>query len=150
IPAGEFLMGSPDSDPEAREDEKPQHRVRITRPFYLGVHEVTQEEYQRVMGGNGCFFSPTGAGKDKVAGLNTARFPAEQVRWHDAAPFSRKLPELPAERHAGRAYRLPTEAEWEYACRAGTTTPFHTGDSLSSFQANFNGSYPYGKAAPGP
>jgi formylglycine-generating enzyme required for sulfatase activity/outer membrane protein assembly factor BamB len=150
IPAGEFLMGSPDSDPNAREDEKPQHRVRITRPFYLGVYEVTQEEYQRVMGGNGCFFSPTGAGKDRVAGLNTARFPVEQVRWHDAVAFCRKLSELPAERHAGRVYRLPSEAEWEYACRAGTTTPFHTGDSLSSFQANFNGNYPYGKAVKGP
>src|SRR5262245_30708207 len=76
VPAGEFLMGSPEADPDAREDEKPQHRVRITRPFYLGAYEVTQEEYQRVMGGNGCFFAPNGPGKDKVAGLNTARFPA--------------------------------------------------------------------------
>jgi len=150
IPAGEFLMGSDSSDPDAREDEKPQHRVRITRPFYLGVYEVTQEEYQKVMGSNRCFFSPAGPGKDKVAGLNTARLPAEQVRWLDAVAFCRKLSELPAERLAGRVYRLPTEAEWEYACRAGTTTPFHFGDSLSSLQANFNGNHPYGKAAKGP
>src|SRR5215510_13104505 len=79
IRPGEFLMGSPDTDPDAAEDEKPQHRVRITRPFYLGAYEVTQEEYQRVMGTNPSFFSPTGPGKDRVAGLDTPRFPAEQV-----------------------------------------------------------------------
>jgi formylglycine-generating enzyme required for sulfatase activity len=150
IPDGEFLMGSPVSDKEARDDEKPQHRVRITRPFYLGVYEVTQEEYQRVTGTNPSFFSPDGPGKDKVAGLDTRRFPAEQVRWPDAVEFCRRLSELPDEKKAGRRYRLPTEAEWEYAARAGTTTPFHFGESLSSLQANFNGSFPAGGAAKGP
>jgi outer membrane protein assembly factor BamB len=150
LPPGEFPMGSPDSDPDAREDEKPQHRVRITRPFSMGLYEVTQEEYQRVMGSNPSFFSPTGPGKDRVAGLNTGRFPVEQVRWHDAVAFCKRLSELPAEKAAGRVYRLPTEAEWEYACRAGATTRFHTGDSLSSLQANFNGNHPAGTAAKGP
>jgi formylglycine-generating enzyme required for sulfatase activity/outer membrane protein assembly factor BamB len=150
LPPGEFLMGSPDTDLDAREDEKPRHRVRITRPFYMGRYEVTQEEYQRVMGTNPSFFSPTGHGKDRVAGLNAGRFPAEQVRWHDAVAFCARLSELPAEKEAGRVYRLPTEAEWEYACRAGTTTPFSAGDSLSSLQANFNGNNPAGGAARGP
>jgi formylglycine-generating enzyme required for sulfatase activity len=150
IPAGEFLMGSPDSDPGARGDEKPQHRVRITRPFYLSTSEVTQGEYQRVMGTNPSFFSSTGPGKDRVAGLDTARLPVEQARWHDAVDFCRRLSALPRERQAGRSYRLPTEAEWEYACRAGTRTAFHCGTALSSAQANFNGNFPCGGAARGP
>jgi formylglycine-generating enzyme required for sulfatase activity len=150
IPAGEFQMGSPESDKDAPEDEKPQHLVRITKPFYMGVYTVTQEEYQRVMGRNSSFFSATGYGKDRVAGLNTARFPAEQIRWPDAVDFCRRLSEMPAEKRAGRTYRLPTEAEWEYACRAGTTTAFNIGNSLSSRQANFNGNHPYGGAEKGP
>jgi formylglycine-generating enzyme required for sulfatase activity/outer membrane protein assembly factor BamB len=150
IPAGEFLMGSPDTDPAASADEKPQHRVRISRPFYLGVTEVTQAQYQKVMGSNPSFFAPTGPGKDRVVGLNTAQFPVEQVRWHDAQAFCRRLTALPAEKRAGRTYRLPTEAEWEYACRAGTTTPFHFGAALSSRLANFNGNFPSRGASPGP
>src|SRR5262245_38422309 len=150
IPAGEFLMGSPDGDREARDDEKPRHRVRITRPFYLGAYEVTQGENRRVMGANPSFFSPTGPGRDRVKGLDADRLPVEQVTWHQAVAFCRKLSELPAEKKARRAYRLPTEAEWEYACRAGTTTQFAFGDSLSSTQANFNGTYPFGGAPRGP
>jgi formylglycine-generating enzyme required for sulfatase activity/outer membrane protein assembly factor BamB len=150
IPAGEFWMGSPETDKEARQDEKPQHHVRITKLFYMGVYTVTQEEYQRVTGINPSFFAVTGPGKDKVIGLNTARFPVEQIRWPDAIEFCRRLSELPEEKQAGRVYRLPTEAEWEYACRAGTTTAFHFGDSLSSQQANFNGNHPYGGASKGP
>jgi formylglycine-generating enzyme required for sulfatase activity/outer membrane protein assembly factor BamB len=150
IPAGTFLMGSGDADPDAQPDEKPRHRVRITRPVYLGAFEVTQEEYQKVMGINSSFFSETGLGKDKVKGLDTKRLPAEQVRWLDAVEFCRRLSARPQERKAGRLYRLPTEAEWEYACRAGTTTAFNLGDKLSSRQANFNGTHPYGGAAKGP
>lgn len=150
IPAGEFMMGSPDTDKDAQGDEKPQHRVRITQPFYMGVYEVTQEEYERVMGVKNSFFSPTGYGKDKVKGLDTKRFPAEQVRWHDAVEFCRRLSSLPEEKKAGRVYRLPTEAEWEYACRAGTKTSFHFGDALTSRQANFNGNHPHGGADKGP
>jgi formylglycine-generating enzyme required for sulfatase activity len=118
IPAGEFQMGSPDSDSDALGNEKPQHTVRITKPFYLGVTEVTQEQYERVMGTNPSRFKG-------------AQLPVEQVSWEDAVEFCRKLSELPAERSAGRVYRLPTEAEWEYACRAGSKTRYYFGDDAS-------------------
>ena len=100
--------------------EGPQHRVRITRPFYLGIYLVTQQEYQRVMGSNPSEFSATGKSKDKVAGQDTKRFPVECVSWDDAVEFCRKLSEMPEERSAGRRYVLPSEAQWEYACRAGS------------------------------
>jgi formylglycine-generating enzyme required for sulfatase activity len=119
IPAGEFQMGSPESDSGAYDDEKPQHTVRITTPFYLGVTEVTQEQYERVMGSNPSEFKG-------------AQLPVETVSWEDATEFCRKLSELSAEQGAGRVYRLPTEAEWEYACRAGSKTKYSFGDSESS------------------
>jgi formylglycine-generating enzyme required for sulfatase activity len=141
IPAGKFLMGSPATEPE-RDPEELQHEVAITRPFLMGVYEVTQAQYEKVMGKNPSFFSPgRGGGPDH---------PVEQARWTDAVDFCRKLSALPAEKEAGRTYRLPTEAEWEYACRAGTATPFHFGDALSSKQANFNGTAPFGGAPKGP
>ena len=140
IPAGKFLMGSP-ADEAERDPEEVQHEVAITRPFYMGVHEVTQEQFQRVMGKAASFFhAKNGGGPDH---------PVETVRWKDALEFCAKLSILDPEQKAGRTYRLPTEAEWEYACRAGTTTPFHFGASLST-QANFKGTYPYGGATPGP
>ena len=125
---------------------------RITRPFYMGVYEVTQGEFERVMGINPSFFSAkgSGSGKNRVKGLDSSRLPAEQVTWHQAVEFCRRLSELPAEKKARRVYRLPTEAEWEYACRAGTQTVFAFGDSLSSRQANFNGNFPVGGAGKGP
>ena len=150
IPAGEFLMGSPESDRDANDDEKPQHSVKITRPFFMGVYEVTQGEYEKIMGTNPSAFSKTGKEQEKVVGLDTGRFPIEYVRWSEAVDFCKKLSELPGEKAAGRIYRLPTEAEWEYACRAGTTTAFHLGDSLSSTQANFNGDLPSPGAEKGP
>jgi formylglycine-generating enzyme required for sulfatase activity len=140
IPPGEFLMGSKDSVENADEDEKPQHPVRITTPFYLGVNEVTQEEYQRVMDENPSAFSPEGKGSKQVSDLETGRFPVESVSWDDAVEFCRKLSLLAEEKAAGLVYRLPTEAEWEYACRAGTTTPFYFGDELNE-QANSSGLY---------
>jgi formylglycine-generating enzyme required for sulfatase activity len=85
-----------------------------------------------------------------VRGLDTDGFPAESVSWNDAVRFCARLSARPAEKAAGRKYRLPTEAEWEYACRPGTTTPFHFGKSLSSTQANFDGNRPYGGADKGP
>ncbi|MCA9028284.1 MAG: formylglycine-generating enzyme family protein [Planctomycetaceae bacterium] len=150
IPAGEFMMGAADDDLEAREDEKPQHQVRITKPFLMGQYEVTQAEYEKVMGTNPSWFSSTGAGQKKVMGLDTSNFPVDNVSWDDAMAFCAKLSELPAEKDAGRRYRLPTEAEWQYACRAGTTTPFHYGDSMTSTQANINGRFPFGGAPRGP
>ena len=116
IPPGEFMMGSPkeliEEELKAHGDDQwykdhlpgegPQHRVRITKPFYLGMYEVTQEEYQRVMGKNPSEFSATGKGKDKVAGQDTKRFPVESVSWDDAVEFCRKLSEMPEEKAAGR------------------------------------------------
>ena len=114
IPAGEFMMGSPESDEFAADDEMPQHRVRITKPFYLGVYEVTQKQYEQVMHTN-----PSRFGGDW-------RRPVESVSWDDAVEFCRRL-----SNKEPREYRLPTEAEWEYACRAGSTTRFSWGDSDS-------------------
>ncbi len=131
IPAGQFVMGSPESE-KNRDGDEQQHRVRITKPFYLGVHEVTQEQYQRVMGENFSLFKGT-------------NLPVEKVSWAEAVAFCERL-----RIKDGKVYRLPTEAQWEYACRAGTTTAFHYGDSLGSAQANFDGNSPYGDAAKGP
>jgi formylglycine-generating enzyme required for sulfatase activity len=149
IPAGRFTMGSPRGEKGRNPDEAP-HEVEITRPFHLGVYEVTQEQYRAVMGANPSHFSPVGRGSDAVAGRDTTSFPVEQTSWHDAAAFCVRLSALPAEKEARRRYRLPSEAEWEYACRAGTSTPFSRGRSLSSTAANFIGERPYGKAALGP
>jgi len=150
VPAGEFLMGSSDTDPGGREDEKPQHRVKITQPFLMGVYEVTQGEFQSVMELNTSFFSNEGPVKDSLKEFDCSRFPVDGITWYQAAEFCRKLSELPAEKSANRVYRLPFEAEWEYACRAGTKTVFHYGDTLSSTQANFKGVHPFGDVEQGP
>ena len=111
IPAGEFLMGSPDSVRDAPPCERPQHRVRITKSFYLGMHEVTQEQYERVMG------------KSPIASKGDPQKPVHRVSWNDSVEFCRRLSDK-----EGMTYRLPTEAEWEYTCRAGTTTLYSFGD----------------------
>jgi uncharacterized protein (TIGR02996 family) len=151
IPPGTFLMGSPAGESERDNDEQ-QHRVEITRPFYLGVYPVTQTQWQAVMHNNPSHFSATGDGKAKVKGLDTSDFPVEQVSWEDATAFLDKLSALEEEHEARWNYRLPTEAEWEYACRGGTASNqiFHFGNTLSSKQANFDGRSPYGGAATGP
>ena len=118
IPAGEFMMGSPDSDSNASSNEKPQHRVRITKAFYLGVYEVTQGQYRQVMGSNPSSYKESGEPA-----------PVEHMSWEEVQGFCRKLSALAEERAAGRQYRLPTEAEWEYACRAGSTSKYSFGDS---------------------
>jgi formylglycine-generating enzyme required for sulfatase activity len=111
--------------------ESPAHEVTLSRPCYMGKYEVTQEEYERVMGNNpSCF--------------KGARNPVEGVSWDDAQEFCRKLSE-----RTGREVRLPTEAEWEYACRAGRSTPFHTGETISTAEANYNGNYTYGNGTKG-
>jgi formylglycine-generating enzyme required for sulfatase activity len=150
IPKGKFRMGSPRFEANRGANEGPRHQVQISKPFYMGVYEVTQAQYQKVMGTNPSFFSETGGGSDKVADLSTDTFPVETVSWHEAVEFCKKLSALPQEKKAGREYRLPSEAEWEYACRAKTTTPFHFGEKLSSRMANFDGTSPYGGAAKGP
>jgi formylglycine-generating enzyme required for sulfatase activity len=124
IPAGKFLMGSPEIEKE-RTDKEDLHEVEITKGFWLGKYEVTQEEYAKVMDSNPSFFQGQ-------------RLPVENVSWDDAKEFCRKLSETEK-----MEYRLPTEAEWEYACRAGTEGPFSTGENLTTEQANYNGDLPY-------
>ena len=145
---GKFLMGSPEGE-EARGSDEWRHEVELTQSFYLGVYPVTQEQYRQLTGvGLGpSHFTRTGGGKHRVAGLETGRFPVDNVSWYEALEFCRLLTALPEEARGGRLYRLPTEAEWEYACRAGTTTPFCFGASASSVRANFDGNFPYGGAS---
>src|SRR5262249_7380149 len=152
IPPGRFTRGSPNAEADRWVSEGPQREVELTEPFYLGAFEVTQAQYQRVMGRYPSWFSKEGGGKAGVAGLATGVFRVDSVSWGDAMEFCKNLSALPAEREAQRVYRLPTEAQWEYACRAGGTaaTPFHFGRALSSFEANFLGEFPYGGAREGP
>jgi formylglycine-generating enzyme required for sulfatase activity len=146
---GKFQMGSPPDEATRRADEA-RHEVEITRPYCLGVYTVTQAQYRQVMGMRPSYFSAKGDGRDKVSGLDTDDFPVESVSWDEAMDFCRIVSLLPAVRDKGWVVDLPTEAEWEYACRAGTQTAFHYGDSVSSRQANFNGENPYGGADKGP
>ncbi|HNC46436.1 MAG TPA: formylglycine-generating enzyme family protein [Acidobacteriota bacterium] len=148
IPTGSFLMGSTDAEMEAvlanakRYDsdakrewftpEQRQHRVTLSQPFYLGKFQVTQAEWQVVMGNNPSYFEGE-------------RLPVEQVSWDDSQKFLKKLNET----EDGYLYRLPSEAEWEYACRAGTTTPFSFGETITTHQVNYDGEYPYGNAPTG-
>ena len=137
IPPGEFLMGSP-RDHDARDGSQPQHHVQLTRPFYMGAFEVTQDQYFAIMDSRPSHFCDTGVGAAAVETLDTGSFPVDRVTWEEAVEFCARLTDLPEEADAGRSYRLPTEAEWEYACRAGTTTPWCFGDSISGEQANIN------------
>ena len=133
IPPGTFDMGSPNSEPK-RSDDETFHKVTITQPKLLGVYPVTQGEWTKLMGSNPSGFK-------SVSGQDASRFPVEQVSWEDAQKFLTKL----NSEHVldGWRYRLPTEAEWEYACRAGTVTPFWFGSELNGKQANCDGNYPY-------
>ncbi|MHC6202907.1 formylglycine-generating enzyme family protein [Breznakiellaceae bacterium SP9] len=143
INAGTFMMGSPASEAGRSSDDGPQHSVSISKPFYMGKYEVTQKEWVNVMGSNPSYFE----------GDN---LPVEQVSWYDVINYcnKRSIKEglTPAYTRSGdsvtwnksaNGYRLPTEAEWEYACRAETTTPFSTGNNITTSQANYNGNYPY-------
>ena len=147
IPAGDYPIGSPTTEAGRRDDEKPR-AVKIPKAFSMGVYEVTQAEYEKVMGKTPSHFSAHGKGRAKVIGKSTNRFPVETVSFVEAKAFCDALAAMAKEK--GRVYRLPTEAEWEYACRAGTKTATHHGNALTSKQANFNGDDPYGKASKGP
>lgn len=192
IPPGEFEMGStPEEVKWALEQgkqknptdkhyfervpsEAPRHRVKITEPFYLGMHQVTQGEYEKVMGINPSAFTKKHVdvstfkpplsdmeakarvvGVKKVQGKDTRRHPVETVSWDEAMEFCRSLSAMPAERAARRVYRLPTEAEWEYACRAGTATRWYCGDDeagvvgVAWFNKNAGGmTHPVGEKKP--
>ena len=132
IPAGEFIMGTncPNDDPftEANEfencgwkDEHPAHRVVIKEPFYMGKYEVTQEEWYNVMGNNPSEF------KSEKVGMNSRRHPVENISWNDAQEFVKRL----NAQSSGVVFRLPSEAEWEYAARAGTSTEYSFGDDAA-------------------
>jgi formylglycine-generating enzyme required for sulfatase activity len=141
IPPGSFQMGSPADETGHRENEGPRHEVSIAKPFYMGVHPVTQREYREIMGENPSQFHGAAEGG--------ADHPVERITWLQAIEYCLRLSDLPAEKEAGRIYALPTEAEWEYCCRAGTATPFSFGVKLSARQANFDGNFPYGDGAKG-
>ncbi|MFN0196500.1 MAG: SUMF1/EgtB/PvdO family nonheme iron enzyme, partial [Planctomycetaceae bacterium] len=136
--------------PEYPKDERPVRTIRLSRDFHISAYEVTQREYRLLMEDNPSYFSTLGEGSKKVGDELTDHFPVESVTWTDAVEFCRKLNELPEEIAAGRTYRLPTEAEWEYVCRAGKDAPYSTGAALSSKQANFNGTASVQGAEPGP
>ena len=125
IPAGTFIMGSPSTE-KGRSNDETLHTVTISKPFEMMIYPVTQALWETIMSDN----PSASKGADK---------PVEMVSWEDAQRFIKKLNEL----FGSQQYWLPTEAQWEYACRAGTTTPFWTGENLSTSQANFNGNYPY-------
>ena len=146
IGAGEFLMGSPASEAGGFDDERPQHKVTIGKGFWLAETEVTQAQYRAIMGTNPSYFVEKaggflGLGVQKVDRVD---HPVEQVSWDRAQAFCTKLSKM-----LGVSARLPSEAEWEYACRAGTTTPFSTGNTISTEQANYNGNYTRGSGRKG-
>jgi len=125
IKPGTFMMGSPSDEPQ-RDSDETQHKVTITKGYYLQTTEVTQGQWEAIMGSNPSYFSSCGA-----------NCPVETVSWDDAQDFIQKL-----NQKEGLTYRLPTEAEWEYAARAGTTTPFAFGNCLSTNDANYDGNDP--------
>jgi formylglycine-generating enzyme required for sulfatase activity len=135
IPPGNFMMGSTKEEMQGqpfdilafRLDET-QHKVTLTKGFYMGVYTVTQEQWQAAMGKNPSHFT------------GEKNLPVERVSWNDCQEFIKKLREKDK-----KPYRLPTESEWEYCCRAGTTTPFHFGETISTNQANYDGNFTYGK-----
>ena len=139
VPGGEFLMGSPEDEKGRTEAESPQHLVKVPA-FLMGKYPVTQAQWRAVAG------LPK---ENQDIESNPSRFkgdnlPVERVSWLDAAEFCARL-----SRKTERDYRLPSEAEWEYACRAGTTTPFHLGSTISSEVANYNATSVYGQGATG-
>ncbi|MEO1430601.1 MAG: formylglycine-generating enzyme family protein [Cyanobacteria bacterium J06632_19] len=120
IPGGKFIMGAPKDEEESRDNERPQHKVNI-QPFFMGKFQVTQEQYQVIMGHNPSRFR----GK---------KLPVETVSWYDAVKFCKQLSKF-----TGKQYRLPSEAKWEYPCRAGTKTPFHFRETITTDLANYRG-----------
>ncbi|WP_413174484.1 formylglycine-generating enzyme family protein [Anabaena azotica] len=139
IPGGTFIMGSPAEELESRSNERPQHEVTI-KPFCFGKYPVTQAQWQAVA----ALPQVNKELKPDPSRFKEANRPVEWVSWHDAVEFCNRL-----SNHTQRPYRLPSEAEWEYACRAGTTTPFHFGETITTELANYDGNYTYGDGVKG-
>jgi formylglycine-generating enzyme required for sulfatase activity/predicted Ser/Thr protein kinase len=131
IPGGKFMMGSPESEKSRVTNESPQHQVTVTE-FYLAQTLVTQAQYQAIVGKNPSYF------------IGNGKLPVEQVSWTDAVEFCEKL-----SRKTSRTYRLPSEAEWEYACRAGSKTLYTFGETINPSVVNYDGNAPYGEAEKG-
>nr|WP_211178751.1 formylglycine-generating enzyme family protein [Brasilonema octagenarum] len=139
IPGGNFKMGAPRNEKDSRDNERPQHQVTVPT-FFMGKYPVTQAQWQAVA------YLPQvnrelKADPSEFKGENR---PVEQVSWYDAVEFCDRLSQ-----YTGKPYRLPSEAEWEYSCRAGTTTPFHFGETITSDLANYNADYTYGAGPKG-
>ncbi|XZN92881.1 MAG: bifunctional serine/threonine-protein kinase/formylglycine-generating enzyme family protein [Microcoleus sp.] len=130
IPGGTFMMGSPNSEEGRYDNESPQHRVTVPT-FFAGKYPITQAQWQAVMGNN-------------PSNFKGEKRPVENVSWDDAVAFCKKLSQT-----TGKTYRLFSEAKWEYACRAGTTTPFHFGETITPELVNYDGNHPYANAAKG-
>lgn len=124
VPAGSFLMGSPQNEKDRYSNEGPQHEVTL-QGFSISQTPITQAQWQSVMGSNPSYF------KDKP---DSDHRPVENVSWHDAMEFCNRMSQ-----RTGRHYTLPSEAQWEYACRAGSATPFHFGEMISKKLANYDG-----------
>ncbi|MEA5553297.1 formylglycine-generating enzyme family protein [Anabaena cylindrica UHCC 0172] len=129
IPGGSFMMGSPEEEEGSSDDERPQHQVTI-KAFCLGKYQVTQAQWKAVA----TFPKVNRELKPDPSHFKGDNRPVEQVSWEDAVEFCSRL-----SKHTKRQYRLPSEAEWEYACRAGTTTPFHFGETITTDLANYRG-----------
>ncbi|MEB3123792.1 MAG: formylglycine-generating enzyme family protein [Snowella sp.] len=139
IPAGEFDMGSPPEELERNENEGLVHSVKVGR-FFMGKYPITQAQWRAVAG----FPKIELELNPDPADFKGDDRPVEQINWHEAVEFCQRL-----SRKTARNYRLPSEAEWEYACRAGTKTPFHFGETITTELANYNGNYLYGKGSKG-
>jgi formylglycine-generating enzyme required for sulfatase activity len=134
VPSGTFTMGSPTTETDRQADREDEHNVSLTKGFYLGKYEVTQAQYQAVMTGNTDSLSATPS-----EWPNNPNRPVEKVSWADAQIFLTRLnAQQSANIPAGWAYVLPTESQWEYACRAGTSTVYSWGDDINSSRANYN------------
>jgi formylglycine-generating enzyme required for sulfatase activity len=139
IPGGSFIMGAPENEPNSRNRERPQHEVTVGS-FFMGRYPITQAQWRIVAN-----WSQVERSLDR----DPSRFkgdnrPVEQVSWEEAVEFCQRL-----SAKTGKTYRLPSEAEWEYACRAGTTSPFHFGEIITTDLANYNGDYTYNNSPKG-
>ena len=134
VPAGSFMMGSPSHEEERSESEGPQRQVTLSQPFAVGMYEVTFAEWDACVSAGGC-----NGDQPSDEGWGRGQRPVIHVGWEDARAYVRWL-----SYNTGQPYRLLSEAEWEYVARAGSTTPFHFGESISPSQANYNGHYTYG------